>query len=141
MRLRLLLLLAALAAPGQAQAQSCSVNTEAVLFDSYDTLSPLPANGVGAVHVTCDGAVPFSVGLGAGIAGGATRAMQSGTDRLEYGLYADPSRQIPWGDGATAPERSGSGPDAQLTVYGRIPARQNVPAGSYADSVVVTISF
>lgn len=127
----------AVVAPGEAQAESCAIDTEAVLFDPYDTLSGLPSNGVGAVHVSCDGAYDLTVGLG----GGDVRAMESGGDRLEYGLYADPARLIPWGDGSGGAERSATGPDARLTVYGRIPANQNVAAGTYTDTVVVTVSF
>lgn len=127
--------------PVEVRAESCSVNTEPVLFDPYDTLSGLGSNGVGAVHVTCDGAYDVTVALGGGDGGGGVRSMHSGMDRLDYELYADPARLIPWGDGAGAAERSATGPDARLTVYGRIPARQNVPAGSYSDSVLVTVSF
>jgi spore coat protein U-like protein len=141
MRRLAFLLPLALLAPTEAQAESCSVDTEAVLFDPYDTLSGLPSNGVGAVHVTCDGATEVTVALGSGDAGGGVRAMQNGPERLDYELYADPARLVPWGDGAGAAERSATGPDARLTVYGRIPGGPNVPAGPYSDSVVVTVIF
>jgi spore coat protein U-like protein len=67
--------------------------------------------------------------------------MSRGTDLLRYRLYADPSRQVPWGNGTAAPARTASGPDADLTVYGRIPAGQNVGAGTYSDVVTVQLSF
>jgi spore coat protein U-like protein len=36
---------------------------------------------------------------------------------------------------------NGSGLGATHVVYGRVPARQNVRAGSYADTLVVTLDF
>lgn len=132
-------LVAALGA-GPAQAQSCTVTAEPVLFDPYDPIGAASSDGVGAVRIRCDGPAQVTVGLGSG-SGGAVRAMSSGADLLRYGLYADPSRLVPWGDGSTAPTRGASGPEADLAVYGRIPAGQNVPAGAYSDVVTVLLSF
>ena len=48
---------------------------------------------------------------------------------LAYNLYREASRSIIWGDG-TGGSAVGSGTGATHTVYGRIPSRQNVYAGS-----------
>jgi spore coat protein U-like protein len=132
-------LLAALS-PTPAQAQSCTVTTEPVLFDTYDPLVPSPADGVGAVLLRCDAAVPVAIGLGSG-SGGSGRVLRSDDDELRYELYSDPARLLPWGDGGAAPERFASGPEADLNVYGRIPAGQNVRDGSYTDSATITLTF
>jgi spore coat protein U-like protein len=132
-----------LACGGTAFAQSCTVSPQAVAFGGYDALSSAPTDGVGTIRVGCDAAANFTVGLSAGNGGGqGSRAMQGGQRALQYDLYADPSRSSPWGDGSgLGGPVSAGGTDTDLTVYGRIPARQNVPAGTYSDVIVVTVSF
>ena len=47
-----------------------------------------------------------------------------------------------WGGTAASDvPHTGTGTETSLTVYGRIPAGQNVPAGSYSDTVVATVTF
>ncbi|MEA3017368.1 MAG: hypothetical protein QOI38_2090 [Sphingomonadales bacterium] len=139
LRLASICALAVAGAP-QALAQSCTVSTEPVLFDPYDPIGGAPADGVGIVRLTCDGAVPVTVGL-APANGGSGRLLRSATDELSYELFADPARMLPWGDGTAAPARRASGPEEDLTVYGRIRPGQNVRDGSYTDSVTVILSF
>ncbi len=66
----------------------------------------------------------------------------SGASRLPYNLYTDASYNLVWGDkSAGTAVVGGSAATASHTVYGRIPRKQNVGAGVYADTVVVTVSF
>jgi outer membrane usher protein FimD/PapC len=63
-----------------------------------------------------------------------------------YDLYRDAARTTIWGDGtgstATYTQLSVPNNTAQnLTIYGRISAAQDVRAGTYTDSVTVTIDF
>jgi spore coat protein U-like protein len=44
-------------------------------------------------------------------------------------------------DGVTGVAYTGTGPGGTVTLYGEIPATQNVPAGTYLDTVTVTITF
>jgi spore coat protein U-like protein len=61
---------------------------------------------------------------------------------LTYNLYTDASRLISWGDGSGGSSTvSMTGAAADIPVYGRMAARQNVPAGAYADTIVVTITY
>lgn len=85
------------------------------------------------------------VEISAGSSGSyATRRMKSGNAGLDYNLYTSPTRTTVWGDG-----RNGTGSvkvhrrdgTVSLTVYGRIPAGQNVRAGTYADTLIVSIDF
>jgi spore coat protein U-like protein len=56
---------------------------------------------------------------------------------LNYKLFSDSTRNTEWTTAATIP-----GVDVgTVSVYGRIPAGQNQPAGSYTDTVVATITF
>lgn len=132
-------LVALAAAP--AGAATCSVSPQGVSFGNYDSLNPAPLDGVGNIHVSCDTTVSFTVALGPGSGSVDQRRMISGADQLEYNLYTNSSRTLVWGDGISGSDVSVTGETVDLPVYGRIPARQNVPAKIYADAVTVTISY
>ncbi len=67
------------------------------------------------------------------------------SDALNYNLYLDAARTSIWGDGtggtALFTVAIPSGKAVNVTIFGRIPAGQDVAAGSYSDSIVVTIQF
>jgi spore coat protein U-like protein len=67
-----------------------------------------------------------------------------GVDLLTYNLYTDAAATTVWGDdtGGTATQKlAGNSPSATLTVFGKADAGQDVPAGSYTDTVVITVNF
>lgn len=132
-------LMLALAAP--AAAATCSVSPQGVSFGSYDTLSSTALDGVGNINVTCDALVTFTVSLSTGSGSYDERLMTGGGAQLGYNLYSDVTRLIVWGDGTTAGNVSASGTNVDLSVYGRIPALQNIPANAYTDSISVTVSY
>lgn len=134
--------LALLAAASLAQAASCTVSTTSVAFGTYDPFSNVSNDSTGAVQVGCDAAAGYTIAMHAGVAGSFSRAMAFNADRLAYNLFTDATRMVVWGDGSAATSRvSGFGTGATHTVYGRIPAGQNVRAGSYADVLIVTVEF
>ena len=62
---------------------------------------------------------------------------------MTYELYKDGAHLNVWSTGTgaqTVPAFSTDAPQT-LTVYGRITSGQDVPAGSYADTVVATVNF
>ncbi|HEX4153247.1 MAG TPA: spore coat U domain-containing protein [Steroidobacteraceae bacterium] len=121
---------------------SCSVNTLSVLFGTYDTLSGLNVDAVGNVTVTCTAADSYSIALSSGNGSFAARQLQSGAGLLYYNLYTDTSRTSVWGDGSGGTAFvPGSGTTGSFPVYGRIPGRQNVAAGTYGDTITVTLTF
>jgi spore coat protein U-like protein len=130
-----------LAAASPAGAASCNVQSAGIVFGAYDVLDPGALDGAGSVTVDCDSAVPFSVGLGAGGGSYSQRRMTAGTSDLDYNLYSDAARLIVWGDGVGASDVSASGTSVDLPIYGRIPARQNVRAGVYVDTITITVSY
>jgi spore coat protein U-like protein len=120
----------------------CTVSTSGVVFGAYDTLSPLALDGAGTISVSCNPAAPYSIALSPGGGSYALRRMVSGSDQLEYNLFTDSTRTMVWGDGSGGTTAvSGNADSASHTVYGRIPGGQNVRAGSYSDSLVVTLTF
>ncbi len=131
----ILLTVAAPAAP------ACTASTQAVSFGAYNTLSSAALDGVGTVSVSCDVSTSFSAALSAGSGTIDQRLMASGASQLGYNLYTDSARLFVWGDGVSRSTVSATGTAVDLTVYGRIPAQQNVTAGTYTDTVVVTVTY
>lgn len=128
--------------------ENCTVSTSPVAFGSVNTLSGGNVDATGGVTVTCTNGTPWAAAANAGSGSGAsmaTRKMASGANTLSYTLYTDSARTSVWGDGTSATAQvsnTGSGSAQLFTVYGRVLAGQaSAPAGSYSDTVSVTISY
>ncbi|MET0328587.1 MAG: spore coat U domain-containing protein [Luteimonas sp.] len=101
----------------------------------------------GTLVFNCTGRTAWTVGLDNGShASGSVRRMRlgpAGTHYVHYELYRDPTRVQRWG--ATAPTGAatgtGTGFSQSLPIYGRVPGPQVVPAGTYTDTVQVTITY
>jgi spore coat protein U-like protein len=131
---------------------NCTIDASAGLsFGAYDpvvTNASTDLTGSGTISTTCtNGAtVTLLLGQGANADTGSTdaapvRRMLSGaSDYLSYDLYTDAGHTTVW-DNTTGTSVSGTGASVDTTVYGVITAGQNVPAGSYADTVLATVSF
>jgi spore coat protein U-like protein len=94
----------------------------------------------------CTSGASYTVALDGGTTGATNptqRKMSQATEQVTYGLYQNSSRTLPWGDssGGFAATGSGSGLSQNLTVYGRVPAQNTPSAGTYTDTVVVTLSY
>lgn len=135
---------------GTAHAASCSVATSDTSFSAYSTSDELPSDTTASITMTCSGTgtAAYSIGIGASTNGGiAPRQLSGPVETLDYNLYTDANRSEIWGDVATG----GSTVSGMLTppgttmaihtVYGRIPALQNVQPGTYADSLTITVSY
>ena len=138
---------AALAAIGlsatvPAVAASCTVAVIGVSFGTYDTLYGQSLDGAGSLTVTCDVGDSFTMALSSGHGTLLARQMQNGTNVLYYNLYTNTLRSILWGDGSNGTTLvNGSGTSGTYTIYGRIPGGQRLPAGTYNDSITVTLTF
>jgi spore coat protein U-like protein len=120
----------------------CTLGVVNVSFGAYDSLSLVDSEIVGSIIASCDVESNAEVTLSSGAGSFEARRMQSATDSLFYNLYLDPTRLVIWGDGSPGTGvLSFNGFGATFPVYGRIPARQSVPAGSYADTIIVTLTF
>ncbi|MES1176164.1 MAG: spore coat U domain-containing protein [Myxococcales bacterium] len=132
---------------------SCSISTTALGFGAYDpvaTNAASPLDGTGTVIVTCTNgaAAAVTLGQGANAAAGSTdtapvrRMKNAGGVFLSYSLYQDSAHTTVWGNTAgTSVAQTGTGTASSVTVYGRVPAAQNVASGSYSDTVVATVTF
>jgi len=119
---------------------SCSVSATNLAFGSYTGSSNLDQTST--VSVTCTNGTDYSVALndGANASGSTRRMLSGGSNYLSYEMYSDAGRSTVW-NAATPVTGTGSGVAQSLTVYGRVPSGQNVPAGSYSDTVQVTVTY
>ena len=131
---------------------SCTISSTPLAFAGYDsTLNfSTPVNANATLTVTCTNGFETAVTLDEGQnpdAGSApatpARRMTDGTNFLNYVLNQDSQGgSVLWGDSAgTQQATTGTGAAVPLTVFGRMPAGQNPPAGIYGDVVIATVLF
>jgi spore coat protein U-like protein len=140
-----LLVCAVLAAATAARAD-CTVSLGTLAFGSYDVFAGSPADSTATITYTCSGpATTPTLSIGTGVAASfSPRRIKSGSNAISYNLYVDAARTSVWGDGTagTSTVACAMGSGLTATVYGRIFAGQtSARAGSYLDSVVVTVNF
>lgn len=135
----------------------CTVTTTDLAFGNYDpNATTAQDSSAGKISTVCTkGSTPIiALGQGAHPTSTSTdaapeRQMSDGAttpSMLAYNIYTDSTYATVWGNtpttGVTQASASADGTTAIDTiVYGRIAANQYVPAASYSDSVIVTISF
>lgn len=125
---------------------ACLVSAQDLAFGSYSPGAGSAQAGSTTASVTCTNGTAYTVGLDAGTGASATvaaRKMTSGSNTLQYALYRDASHTQVWGTSAGVDTKSGTGTGAaqSLTIYGLIPAGQNVQAGAYTDTITLTVNF
>ena len=126
------------------QGHACMINITGVNFGSYDVFSNAASDSTGNIDVNCPSGVGYTIGLSAGNGSYEQRGMSNGTHTLNYNLYTAANREFVWEDATTSGATvsgSGTGMNINHVVYGRIPPRQNVRAGSYSDTVNLIINF
>lgn len=143
----------ALAAPAlllaPVPAAACTVSTGGVAFGTYSTSNASPTDSAGTLTLACHPSASPTISISAGDSGSfAPRRMRNGSFQLNYNLFTTAARTIVWGNGSggtatVSPTGSVSGGTRHFSVpvYGRIPAGQNAGAGSYADTLMVTVAF
>lgn len=134
---------------------NCRVNATDLTFGTYQPSATQPLAKDGKITVHCTKGTPFSVALDAGSNASSPgnftdRVMSDNTSPahlLKYQIYTTGTHDMVWGDGTGGTgtvSGTGAGPAniIQQTIHGQIPAGQDVPAGSYTDSLVtVTVNY
>ena len=135
------------------------VSTSGIAFGVYDSLSATPTDTLTNIRVSCERnggpqIVIMTMRLGPGSHGATAsdrrmRQVSGGNDYLAYGLYRDVSRSAVWGSNenvdtvsqtvSIAVPNKGT-QSGTFTIYGRIPALQDVSAGTYSDRVDITLT-
>lgn len=130
---------------------ACNVSATGVNFGPYDAAAPTPRDSTGTVTVSCDQNPPTDIAIAIGVSGTSgvfiPRMMRNAArpDRLNYNLFTTPSRSTVWGDGTAGTStvflrNVNRNRPQTATIYGRIPAGQDVAVGSYSDTLIVTIT-
>jgi spore coat protein U-like protein len=133
-------------------AANCTVSTSPVNFGSYNPLSAATVTATGQVLLRCTrGTIPAVALDNGGNAAGGQRRMANGGEFLAYNLMRptgnDAGDACPaagagtsWSSAFTLTSAPSS---AQRTfnVCGQLPGAQDVPAGTYTDTVVATVTF
>jgi spore coat protein U-like protein len=153
-----LLTTAVLLAPGKAVAAiTCTVASLSSMSFNYDPSAAAASDTSASMNVTCSrkggpGSVTLTVAVGTSAVSSSINPRQmlgaSSGDRLAYNIFRDSGRSLVWGQTAgvntysvavSGIPNNGSS-TVPVTFWGRAAALQAVGAGSYSDSVVVTIS-
>lgn len=139
-------------------ANVCRIDTFTLNFGAYD---PVVTNLTTAldqqanVNVYCTkGTTPTSVTMGTGTYGAGPsvgRFMTNGTDNLAYEVYLDSARTTVWNTINVVTPNASTSKNTALTqngaandpiiAYGRIPAGQDVSAGTYLGTIQATVNF
>ena len=134
-------------------ATACTISAGALSFGSYDPTASTDNDATGTITSTCTsgGGVKITMSEGTNKLTGSTtaapkRAMKFGDgeagETLAYHLYRNTERTAVWGNTADTGEGfTGTGSAVTTTVYGRIPKSQAAVAGTFTDTVAVTITY
>lgn len=132
-------------------ANNCTISAGALAFGSYDSVAGTQVDGTATLTVACTigSTNAITLGQGANADAGSSdaaplrRMNDGGSNYISYDLYSDAGRTTVWGNtvGTSASYTAASSASSAVTVYGRITASQDVPAASYTDTVVATITF
>ena len=137
-----------------ARAQSCTVSATPISFPAYNAVSGLASDAGSVVTTTCTGlvyiGVTYEVRLDAGQSGnilGRRMRHSTASSELGYQIYLNAAHTTVWGDGVQGSSFTGTMLLGVLTrietrtVYGRIPASQQVTSGTYSDAPVMTVIY
>jgi spore coat protein U-like protein len=127
----------------------CTISTVGVNFGNYNVFSAGALTANGTVTYQCLGVAgeSITIDLSQGSAPSFNpRAMLRSGEALSYNLYLDAAATQIWGNGTGGSQRYGpivpqNNRATNVTIFGRIPAGQDVTVGSYTDTIIATINF
>jgi spore coat protein U-like protein len=151
-------LYSAIALIGAATATAAPVQTTFQVTSSVSAVCTVTAAGMdfgayqgkqhdqtSSITVTCNKGTSYQIGLDNGVHYSAPyrRLKHRTTDNyLIYELYRDAVRTARWGnDDASRVHMTSDGEAQHINVYGRVPAGQTGPIGSYSNTTTVTVNF
>ena len=132
---------AAIALPAEAAPTCHSISVTPLAFGNYDVYNAAPVDSVGTISYSCPPPLFPTVTIDGGLAfaGGRRRmTLGAGVDFLSYDIYSDAARTTVW---SSTPVFVLPLNNTSVDFYGRVFALQDVSAGSYTDTVVVTFNF
>lgn len=124
-------------------AAECTLASTAMAFPGTGLIDA-DLTATAALTVQCTPGTAYTIALSNGAGGAATDAMRqmtSGANTVDYMIYQDEANTLPWSPTDTLAVAVATGADEIFTAYGTVLAGQNVPTGTYVDSVVATITY
>jgi len=133
-------------------ASTCAISTAPSTIDFGTPSKPLndtsyvssPISGSTSFALTCtSGVTPSSLALSWGAnASASPRKMANGANRISYDLYSDSGYTTVWTPSSGGPSIStGSGTPQTYTIYAKITDTVTPPAGTYTDTVTLTVTY
>ena len=120
---------------------TCSISAADMTFNTITTGTTAQTDAASDITVNCSLNAPYQIALSNGSNFSAGRRLSNGSQFINYSLFQDPSRATQWNTTTTL-NFTGSRANQAHTVYGRIPAGQNVTnMGSYSDTIVATVTY
>jgi spore coat protein U-like protein len=137
---------------GATVAANCTISTAPVAFGSYDPVAGATIDLNGTVTVACTTGSATTITLGQGLNADNGSSEDAPLRRMEhtvtadtflsYQLFTTAGRNVVWGNTlATSVAHEGTGTTVGISVFGRLPSGQNVPVGTYSDTVIATVTF
>ena len=119
-------------------ASNMDFGTDGVLDAIIDTTS--------AMGVQCTNGQTYTISLdgGNGSSGTTTtRTMELAAEFVNYTMWKDAARSQNWGNagGEIMTGLTGTGALQNYTVYGRVPVQATPTAGTYTDTVTITVTY
>lgn len=126
---------------------SCNISTTPMSFGTRADLNSAQTSS-NQISVTCTNGVKYSLGLNNGSNGGTSptnrfMANAASGQKISYGIFQNSSMTQQWGTTAGADIISGTatGLTQVYNAYGQIPVQSTPVGGSYADTVVITLTY
>lgn len=123
---------------------ACTVSATDMNFGNAGLLDSGVHDATSAVSVKCVNGTAYKIGLDNGLhAAGNTRRMQGPGGFVDYELYRNNGRSQRWGTnlGVDTVNGTGTGNTQSRTVYGRVPTQITPSAGTYSDTITVTVTY
>ncbi|MHC5717089.1 MAG: Csu type fimbrial protein [Nostoc sp.] len=123
----------------------CTVNVNNINFGSYDVFNNSSTTTTGTItYNDCSSASSINIYLSKGNAPSYTPRQlknSNNNDVLNYNLYLDASGTLIWGNETNGQYYTSSASSGTVSIYGIIPAKQNVSVGRYTDTITATINY
>jgi spore coat protein U-like protein len=120
---------------------SCALSASTLTFNAMPTGTTAGTDAAADISVSCSQGTAYQISLSQGSNFSGGRRMANGSSYINYELYSDPARSTVWSTSQVI-SFTGNGSAQSHTIFGRVPAGQSVPnTGSYADTIVATISY
>lgn len=124
-------------------AESCTVSAANLSFGTYDRTLGNTATAIITANCTLGTTYSLALDFGGAVDANSRVMDDGGGSELSYQLYQNALRTTVWGTGGDAKTGlTGTGlDDVTNIVYGSVPSGQNKAAGSYTDTVTVTLTY